>query len=51
MKELLKENPEFKAYFDSLPKLIQETLMQSSNLGKSEQELRSIAENLMNNAK
>lgn len=48
MKELLRENPEFKEYFDSLPKFVQETLMQSSGIGKTEEELRAIAENLLN---
>lgn len=47
MQELLRENPEFKEYFDSLPKFVQETLTQSSGLGKTEEELRSVAENLM----
>ncbi len=51
MKELLNENPEFKAYFDSLPKFVQETLTQSTNFGKSEEELRSMAENLMKDVK
>ena len=48
MKELLRENPDFREYFDSLPKFVQETLMQSSGIGKTEEELRSIAENLLN---
>lgn len=47
MQELLRENPDFKEYFDSLPKFVQETLTQSSCFGKTEEELRSVAENLM----
>ena len=47
MKELLRDNPDFREYFESLPKFVQETLMQSSGIGKSEEELRSIAENLL----
>lgn len=47
MYELLRENKEFKDYFDSLPKFVQETVTQSSAYTKSEEELRAIAENLM----
>lgn len=38
----------FKEYFDTLPKMVQETLKQAGMQNKTEQELRSIAENLMN---
>ncbi len=47
MQELLKENKEFRDYFYSLPKFVQESLAQSDFANRSEEELRDIAENLM----
>lgn len=38
---------DFKKYFDSLPKFVQETLKQNGMDNKSEEEIRAAAENLM----
>ncbi len=51
MEELLRENHEFREYFNSLPKFIQESLKQNGSVQKSEEELRSIAENMLKNSK
>lgn len=51
MQELLRENKEFRDYFNSLPKFVQESLTQSTLNGQSEEDIRNIAENLMKNNK
>ena len=44
--QLLENDSESKAYFDSLPEFIRETLMQSKGLISDAAELKSCAENI-----
>ncbi|MCI9413779.1 MAG: hypothetical protein HFJ79_01185 [Clostridiales bacterium] len=47
LNDLLQSNPQAKAYFQSLPAYIQETMHQSGATLQCESDLRSCAENMM----